>query len=291
MAFPRDDRRDPARDRSDGQASKADRRSAHEHQVADPLDQFPVRDDVGPADVQDRPATRSAVAHRARNSTRSRSSSGCVRLSCHAGTASTGRRSTSRTRKRNDRDRAPITIDARSATESGRRSSRIRSTCARLERCADRGPAAGRMPPRYTIRRTPDFTAASANARAARRSTVENCPRSRLHRVDQVVGDVDPVEGRQKSGASDRVTLDDRDVERDLCGLASESADCVTVAKQPRYDGGADVSGDAGHKDVHPGVATHGARWTKLRSSRRASGAPASSRALWNSPITISSTR
>ena len=45
-------------------------------------------------------------------------------------------RSTRRTSKRNERERAPITIEARSATESGTASSRMRSTASRLARCA-----------------------------------------------------------------------------------------------------------------------------------------------------------
>ena len=44
------------------------------------------------------------------------------------------RRPTSRTRKRNERDPAPITIEARSAVEAGSASSRVRSTASRLAR-------------------------------------------------------------------------------------------------------------------------------------------------------------
>ena len=76
----------------------------------------------GPATSSERPATASAAAAaRTRHSITSRSSTGAVRCSPQAGITSTGMRSTSRTRKRNERERAPITIDARSATEFGDR--------------------------------------------------------------------------------------------------------------------------------------------------------------------------
>ena len=109
--------------------------------------------------------------------------------------------------------------------------------------------------------------------------------------MDQVVRDIDPVKCLEESVARDGVTLHDRDVERDAGGLARETADRMAVAQQARHDGGADVPGDAGHEDVHPGAVPHGAGWTKVRSSRSVSGAPASWSAFLSSPITISSTR
>ena len=94
----------------------------------------------------------------------------------HAGTASTGRRSTSLTRKRNDREPAPITIEARSATAHGPEPSRISSTASLLARCAEAGPCAGIRPPRYTIRPTPAVWAARAKFSAARRSRTLKAP-------------------------------------------------------------------------------------------------------------------
>ena len=58
----------------------------------------------------------------------SRSSIGAVRFGPQAGTASTGIRSTRRTRKRNDRDWAPITIEARNEIVHGEAARRIFST-------------------------------------------------------------------------------------------------------------------------------------------------------------------
>ena len=104
----------------------------------------------------------------------SRSSIGIPRRSCQAGRISTGSRSINRTRKRNAREPAPITIEARSATEPGTPSSRIRSTSSRLARCGEGGCAGGSGPPRYTIRRTPARRAAEANRSAAVRSRIEN---------------------------------------------------------------------------------------------------------------------
>ncbi len=72
---------------------------------------------------------------------------------------------------RNDRDRAPITIDARSASARGAASSRIRSTSTRLARCGDAADtSSGTSPPRYTTRARPARCAAAANVSAAIRS-------------------------------------------------------------------------------------------------------------------------
>ena len=99
---------------------EADRRAADQHVVADPVDQLAVGDDIGAAHVERLSADFSLVG-RAREHLDhvtfvDRGACGCVR---HAGHARTGSRSTSRTRKRNERDLAPITIEARNATAHG----------------------------------------------------------------------------------------------------------------------------------------------------------------------------
>ena len=66
-----------------------------------------------------------SVAAAARNSSTSRPSIGCVRFVRQAGTASTGIRSISRTRNRNERERAATTIEARSATDRHRVEQRL----------------------------------------------------------------------------------------------------------------------------------------------------------------------
>jgi hypothetical protein len=109
-----------------------------------------------------------------------------------AGSVSTGRRSTSRTRNRKERERAPTTIEARNATESGIASSMMRSTACLLERWGEiRVPAdapvnirceamagvscpRGSGPPRYTMRLTPAARAAWANVSAEARSRAGN---------------------------------------------------------------------------------------------------------------------
>ena len=78
--------------------------------------------DVRPADVERAlAASVGGRPPRASISITSRSSIGCVRNLCHAGSVSTGIRSTRRTSSRNERERAPITIEARSATRVGDR--------------------------------------------------------------------------------------------------------------------------------------------------------------------------
>ncbi len=67
----------------------------------------------------DLPSAPGVEGVRARYSTASRSSIGCVRFSVQPGKGSTRRRSTSRTRMRNEDEHAPITIDALSAVERG----------------------------------------------------------------------------------------------------------------------------------------------------------------------------
>ena len=95
----------------------------------------------------DRPVCRgSTVAARARNSSMSRPSIGRVRLSRQAGRARTGSRSMRRTRKRNERERAPMTIEARSATDSGAAASRICSTASRDAEVPRRRRAGGHEP-------------------------------------------------------------------------------------------------------------------------------------------------
>ena len=94
-------------------------------------------------------------------------------------------RSTSRTRKRKERERAPITIEACSATVSGTASRRMRSTASRLARWGESATASFARPvlarppalhppavqlavgpPRYTIRLTPAAEAAAGEGRS-----------------------------------------------------------------------------------------------------------------------------
>ena len=84
-----------------------------------------------PAMSSDLPAAAGTAGARARYSIASRSSIGAVRFRRQAGNGSMRRRSTSRTRIRNESERAPMTIDARNATDRGRPSSRISSTSSR----------------------------------------------------------------------------------------------------------------------------------------------------------------
>ena len=78
--------------------------------------------------------------------------------------------------KRNELDRAPITIEARKATDSGVAASSSSSTASRLARCWEVGAPSGTSPPRYTIRRTPAAAAAEAKFSAPRRSRVSKDP-------------------------------------------------------------------------------------------------------------------
>ena len=120
-----------------------------QQQLGDALEHLLVGERLRPADVER--AARHARARRAAAasiSIVSRTSIGCVRNLRHAGSVSTGMRSTSRTSRRKERERAPITIEARSATESGTRSNRISSTSARLARWRETGPERGSRPPR-----------------------------------------------------------------------------------------------------------------------------------------------
>ena len=108
----------------------------------------------------------------------SRPSIGAVRWSRQAGSASTGRRSMSRTRKRNERERAPMTIEARRAMPSGTAAEqRLLDRQARAEMARERRPggheaaqvddaphAGARRPRRRTTR--PPRRSASANAPA-----------------------------------------------------------------------------------------------------------------------------
>ena len=88
---------------------------------------------------------RRSVAAAARNSSTSRPSTGCVRFARHAGSASTGRRSISRTRKRKERERAATTIEARSATDSGAAASSACSTVSREARWRDERAVGGQQ--------------------------------------------------------------------------------------------------------------------------------------------------
>ena len=102
-----------------------------------------------PTMSNDRPAAAATLGARARYSMASRSSIGAVRLSRQVGNGTRRRRSTSRTRILNESERAPITIEARKATESGSPSSRIRSTSSRDAMWRDTSvPGGGAMPPR-----------------------------------------------------------------------------------------------------------------------------------------------
>ena len=84
---------------------------------------------------------------RGRRARRGRRSGGCG-CARQAGRASTGSRSISRTRKRKERERAPITIEARSAIDSGAAPSSASSTASREARWRDAAPSRGTRPPR-----------------------------------------------------------------------------------------------------------------------------------------------
>ena len=103
----------------------------------------------------------------------SRPSIGWVRKRVHGGIGMTGTRSTSRTRKRNERDRAPMTIDARSATEPGTASSSSSSTFSRdghvrRDRAGGQDAAEVDDAPRRPTARRPRRTAARPPPRARR---------------------------------------------------------------------------------------------------------------------------
>ena len=100
----------------------------------------------GPAMSSERPPPIGCGRPRQQARVTSRASIGCVRLSRQSGSGMNGIRSTRRTRKRNERDRAPMTIDARSATGSGVASSSARSTSSRLARCGDERAPLGHEP-------------------------------------------------------------------------------------------------------------------------------------------------
>src|SRR5690348_6223870 len=187
----------------------------------------------------------------------SRSSSGLVFRVRQAGTGRTGIRSTSRTRNRKDRDPAPITIEARSATEHGLASSRSRSTASRLARCAEPAPRAGIGPPRYTIRSVPATRAARAKFSAADRSRVPNGPSAD-----------DSIERLIESLPGHGIAREHGDpVGHDLARAPAEPPDGVPVGYEPRGEPGPDIPRDSGHEHVHRGWAPHGAGHTKLASS------------------------
>ncbi len=75
----------------------------------------------------------------------------------------------------------------------------------------------------------------------------------RLHRVDQEVGDVDPVERCVEPCAADRVADDERHAElaADAPRVAREAAQLVAVAQQARHEPRADEAADAGDEDPH----------------------------------------
>ena len=51
-----------------------------------------------------------------------------------------------------------------------------------------------------------------------------------LHRMNQVIRDIDPVQRLSKSVARDGVASDGRDLERHSCRVPGEATDCVTIA-------------------------------------------------------------
>ena len=159
-----------------------------------------------------RPAARSARPRRGAGtrSRRVRRSAGCG-ASRHAGSASTGRRSTSRTRKRKERERAATTIEARNAIDSGTASRSARSTASREPRwrAARRRRAAARRG-RRSAACPPRRAALGEQLGRPALQVAEARPRRALHRVDQVVGDVDALERAVQAGAGRGVT--DHDV-------------------------------------------------------------------------------
>ncbi len=69
--------------------------------------------------------------------------------------------------------------------------------------------------------------------------------------MDQVVGDVDPVERLLEAGAGDGVADDDRERDLDAARVAREAAQLVALPPQPSREARADESADARYQDSH----------------------------------------
>ena len=173
---------------------QADARPPDQQRVADALDHLAVGHDVRAGDVERRGRADLAVLGRARRGTSitSRPSIGRVRWSRQAGSGMTGTRSTSRTRKRNERDRGAD--DDRGAQRDAPRARRRAAISLDLEAAGEvrRGGRVRRARGRRGRRRGARRAARAASAKLLRGRAVavgEAVPGRGLHRVDQEVGD------------------------------------------------------------------------------------------------------
>ncbi len=155
-----------------------------------------------------------------RNSSTSRPSIGCVRCGARrARPAPAGARSAARGSGTSASGRRS-TIDARSATDSGAAASSVSSTARREARCARRriGPRGpGRRGRRPGARRLARGRAGEPLGLAVL-DVGESGAGGRVHRVDQVVGDLDAVQRRVQPFAGGRVAQDEVAVEVEVDG-------------------------------------------------------------------------
>ena len=249
-------RGDDGGDRGEVEA-QVDGRAVDHHDVPDPFEHLAIahRRPVRRCPTRGRHAAPAALPRRPGTpARRARRSAVCDASATPAG-REIGRRSISRTRKRKERERA--------ATRSKRAA---RPTPAPRRAAPPRPP--GATPGGATARRH------AGPARRGRRSAARRprprrprtsppgaarCRRSRpgaLHRVDQVVGDLDAVErlGEARRRSSRRRGRGRRARRRrgDALARAGEAAHGVAVADEPRDERRADVAGHAGDEGLHP---------------------------------------
>ena len=158
-----------AGDRRERHAQLHDR-ACQKHDLCDAREHLAIGEDLGPPTSREIPFTSGAWAQASSSSTMSRPSIGAVLFVCQAGRVSTGSRSSSLTSRRSERDRAPMTIEERNATEPGTApagSARPRRGCASRPRARDRGAAA--HPDRRCVE-SPAALADAAKFSAERRS-------------------------------------------------------------------------------------------------------------------------
>ena len=106
------------------------------------------------------------------------------------------------------------------------------------------------------MRRTPAARAAVAKRSGGAALGCGEAVDRALHRMDQVVGGVDAVQGPAEPGAADGVADHDvveRDARRrDPLARAGEAADLVAGLVQARHERRADVAGHSGDEHAHP---------------------------------------
>ena len=182
--------------------------------------------------------------------------------------------------------RAPMTIEARSATASGAAAEQrlLDLEAAREVRATRRarGHEAAEVDDAPHARRARRGGEA-ARPRAARASAKPRraSPRRRLHRVDEEVRDVDAVERLGEAGAGHRVAADDRRSAAESvtrAGRARSRARACPARGEARHEVGADRPGRAGDENVHlrRTRGTHRASTQnvrKMRASSRCAGA------------------